>query len=40
MTTLEYCVKYDFVAPLNDEEQGKSENEEIKAFERVTFLLL
>ena len=38
MATLEYCVKYDFVAPLNDEEQGKSE--EFKAFERVIFLLL
>ena len=24
MTTLEYCVKYDFVAPLNDEEHGNN----------------
>ena len=23
-TTLEYCVKYDFVAPLNDEEHGNN----------------
>ena len=35
MTTLEYCVKYDFVAPLNEKEHVKSENEEFKAFERV-----
>ena len=35
MTTLEYCVKYDLVAPLNDKEHGKSEIEELKVFERV-----
>ena len=45
MTTLEYCVKCDFVkflrkAPLNDKEHGKSENEEFKAYERVVFLQL
>ena len=40
MTALEYCIKYDFVAALNDKEHGKSEKEEFKAFERVVFLLL
>ena len=35
MTTLEYCVKYDFVAPLNDKEHIKSENEEFEVFQRV-----
>ena len=45
MTTLEYCIKCDFVkylrkAPLNDKEHGKSQNEEFKAFERVVFLQL
>ena len=39
MTTLEYCVKYDFVAPLNDEEHRKSGNEEFKVFKRVVSLL-
>ena len=39
MATLEYCITYDFVAPLNDEEHGESENVEFKAFERVFFLL-
>ena len=31
MTTLEYCVKYDFVAPLNDKE--------FKAFQRAVKFL-
>ena len=35
MTTLECCVKYDFVAPLNDKEHGKFKSEEFKAFEIV-----
>ena len=35
MNTLEYCAKYNFVAPLTDKEHGKFENEEFKAFERV-----
>ena len=30
MNTLEYCVKYDLVAPLNDKEHGNSKMRNLK----------